>query len=131
MKNIKISKLAGEGFTVNRCFRNVFFAVLGLLLISCLVCIWLPPGQAFRIVFGSFYVLFLPGWALTLAFLQRSEIDIVERITLSFALSISIVPLLVFYLNLIGMKITLVNIVLIVLAVILLSSLAKRYCVKR
>jgi len=53
--------------------------------------------ESLRISFGSFYVLFLPGFILTYVFFK--ELDIIERIALSFALSIAIVPLIVFYLN--------------------------------
>jgi len=51
-------------------------------------------------------LLFLPGWWITKAAFSESEIDEFERIALSFALSISVVPLMVFYLNLIGVPIS-------------------------
>ena len=62
--------------------------------------------KTLRIIFWSVYVLFLPWYWLTLSFFETKEIDILERFALSFALSISIVPLLTFYINLIGVKIT-------------------------
>lgn len=77
---------------------------MGLSALAILVSLIVGPLVGFRIVFGSCFVLFLPGLALTFAFLK--EIDLVERITLSFVLSISALPLLVFYLNLAGVKIT-------------------------
>ena len=61
--------------------------------------------EAARIVFGTPYVLFLPGYVISFLFFKKNKIDIIERIALSFALSIAIVPLLIFYLNLIGMPI--------------------------
>lgn len=70
--------------------------------------------EIIRIIFGSFYVLFLPGLVLSFVFFKKREIDIIERIALSFALSIAAIPLLVFYLNLIGMKITTLNVILVV-----------------
>ncbi|MDO8460602.1 MAG: DUF1616 domain-containing protein [Nanoarchaeota archaeon] len=83
-------------------------------------------GESFRIVFGSFYVLFLPGFIWSYVFFQKTKafeegenrfgnegdkvaIDWIERVALSFALSIAIVPLVVFYLNLIGVKINVFN----------------------
>ncbi|MDP2395551.1 MAG: DUF1616 domain-containing protein [bacterium] len=54
-----------------------------------------------RIVFGSIFILFLPGYILTMTFFDEKEIDFLERFALSFALSISVVPLLSFYFNLI------------------------------
>ena len=82
-----------------------WLSVLGILFVlSLALTIKLNFLQSLRIVFGSFYVLFLPGHFLTYAFFPKKDIDFIERLTLSFALSIAIVPLLVFYLNLIGMK---------------------------
>jgi len=57
-------------------------------------------------VFGSIYLLFLPGYRLTRVFFSDTEIDALERGALSFALSISMIPLLVFYLNLAGVQIS-------------------------
>lgn len=62
--------------------------------------------QVVRTVFGSIFLLFLPWYRLTRVFFDESEIDVLERAALSFALSISVIPLLVFYLNLAGIKIT-------------------------
>ena len=53
-----------------------------------------------RIVFGSVYVLFLPGYWTSISFFDKKEIDRLERFALSFALSISVVPLFTFYTNL-------------------------------
>ncbi len=88
--------------------------------------------QSFRIFFGSIYVLFLPGFILSYAFFPKTEpleskeankesIDLLERIALSFALSIAIVPLAVFYLNLAGVKINILNSSLTILGIILVS----------
>lgn len=87
--------------------------------------------ESFRIIFGSIYVLFLPGFILSYAFFLKTKsideknndnsIDWLERIALSFALSIAIVPLIIFYLNLIGMKINLLNSFLTILGIIITS----------
>ncbi len=106
-----------------RLIKYIIGTLISLILISLIVSIWLPPVQSFRIVFGSVYVLFLPGLVLSYVFFNKKEIDIIERIALSFALSIAVVPLLVFYLNLLGMKINLVNSIL-VIAFIIIGSLA-------
>ena len=75
--------------------------------------------SALRITLGTPYVLFLPGYIISFLFFKK--IDILERIALSFALSIAIVPLLIFYLNLIGMKINLLNSTLTIAAIIVIS----------
>ena len=80
----------------------------------------MDPLSLFRIVFGSVFVLFIPGFAWTYLFFDRDEIDVVERIALSFGLSIALVPLSVFYLNyLFGVRITLVNCAIIISVLIL------------
>lgn len=62
-------------------------------------------------VIAIIYILFLPGFFISFIFFKKSKIDLIERITLSFALSISIVPLIVFYANLSGVKITKTSII--------------------
>ncbi len=91
----------------------------------------MDPLSLFRIVFGSVFVLFIPGFVWTYLFFDRDEIDVVERIALSFGLSIALVPLSVFYLNyLFGVRITLVNCAIII-SVLTLAPLGwlrvKRY----
>jgi len=71
--------------------------------------------ELLRIVLGSIYVLFLPGFVWSYVFFKKGEIDEMERIALSFGLSIALVPLVVFWLNwLFKVRINLVNIVLII-----------------
>ena len=52
---------------------------------------------------------------------EKGTIDWIERIALSFALSIAIVPLAVFYLNLIGLKINLLNSFLTILGISIIA----------
>ena len=47
---------------------------------------------------------------------EKGSIDWLERIALSFALSIAIVPLVIFYLNLAGLRITALNSFLVIFA---------------
>lgn len=70
----------------------------------------MDPIEILRVIFGSFFVLFMPGFAWSFVFFAKDEIDTIERIALSFGLSIAIIPLVIFYLNyLLGVKITLIN----------------------
>ncbi len=75
--------------------------------------------ESLRITLGTPYVLFLPGYIISFIFFKK--IDIIERIALSFALSIAIVPLIIFYLNLIGMPINLWSSVLTIAGIIIIS----------
>jgi len=70
----------------------------------------MDPFSLVRMIIGSIFVLFIPGFAWTFAFFEKNEIDPIERIALSFGLSIALVTLTVFYLNyLFHIKITAVN----------------------
>ncbi len=109
---------------------KITIAIILLFFISMVVFYYFPGLKILRTIFGSVYVLFLPGLVLTYAFFREREVDIIERITLSFALSISIIPILIFYLNLIGMRINLVNVSLVVVAIIGIS-LSKIFWPKR
>jgi len=80
--------------------------------------------ESFRVVFGAVYVLFLPGFVWSFVFFDNKgerRIDVIERIALSFALSIAIVPLAVFYLNLMGLKISAWSSFFVVLVLILIG----------
>ncbi len=83
-----------------------------------------------RIVFGSIFVLFVPGFAWSYVFFRNGGIDWIERFALSFGLSIALVPLSVFWLNwLFDVGITLLNTALTVFGisfVALLWLLARR-----
>ncbi len=71
-----------------------------------------------RAILGIILVLFLPGFAWTLVFFKGKQINAIERIALSFGLSIAVVTISIFPLNvLIGIKITGFNSLLIIIAV--------------
>ena len=75
--------------------------------------------EILRVIFGSMFVLFLPGFVWSYVFFEKGKIDEIERIALSFGLSIALVPLTVFWLNWIfKVKINLVNTSLVILALI-------------
>ena len=110
------------------------YSVLVLTALSIVLGVFTNLGylESFRIVFGSVYVLFLPGFIMSFIFFTKTKefdskdkedgaIDWIERIALSFALSIAIVPLAVFYLNLVGVRINLLNSSLTILGIILIS----------
>lgn len=87
-----------------------------------------------RAILGFIFVFFLPGFAWTLVFFNGKKINVIERIALSFGLSIAVVTISILSLNkLIGIRITGFNSVLIIIAVTIiplafyyLSRLIKR-----
>jgi LPXTG-motif cell wall-anchored protein len=114
--------------------NGVMLSITLLLVLSFAIFIFAkqPILSALRIVFGSVYVLFIPGFLISYIFFpktkefegkgEKDSIDWIERIALSFALSIAIVPLAVFYLNLVGVRINFLNSFLTVLGVLIISS---------
>ena len=86
-------------------FETKFFPDLKVVIIWLIVsvlCIYLPilNTSPLRVVFALPVVLFIPGYALIAALFPGSdEIDLIERIALSFGLSIAVVPLTGLVLN--------------------------------
>jgi len=102
----KLSSRRGGGRTEHmkglegRVFHDLVLVVL-LSLLTVLFVLVPPLNQTpLRIVLGLCFVLFLPGYALVCAlFPKKDELDGLERIALSFGLSIAIVPLTGLVLN--------------------------------
>lgn len=107
--------------------HNTVFALILILIVISIVLYSYIGLNAFRIVFGSVFVLFVPGLIISYLFFDKLEIEWLERVALSFALSISIVPLLVFYLNLLGMKMNVVNVSILIIVIDVISYIAYKY----
>ncbi len=131
--------------------RGIGIATVVLALLSIGLGVFTSLGylESFRIVFGSVYVLFIPGFIISYIFFPFSKpfeeetgkkslidkgvnvndgkdgkaIDWIERIALSFALSIAVVPLVMFYLNFVGVKINVFNSFFVILGIIVVSFL--------
>jgi len=92
----------------------------------------LGPLSIIRAILGFILVFFLPGFAWTIIFFKK--INVIERVTLSFALSIVVVTLsLLFISRLIGLKITWFSSALVIIAVTILPVVAYylKWLVKR
>ncbi len=84
--------------------------------------------EIIQILFGAVFVLFVPGFALSFAFFPKKEIDWIERMALSFGLSIAVVPLLVFYLNrFLGVKIDIISVSITITLLAIAGALAYFY----
>ncbi len=82
---------------------------------------FLDSLPAIRVILGVILVFFLPGFAWTLVFFSGRQINIIERLALSFGLSIAVVTLSILALNkLVGVRITGFNSVLIILVIIII-----------
>lgn len=70
--------------------------------VATMLCVYVPVlNESFlRILFGLAMVLFIPGYALIAAFFPaRGDLDGIERVALSFGLSIAVTPLIGLALN--------------------------------
>ena len=73
---------------------------LNLLVIILIIAIIFTPSEPLRIILGLPFLLFIPGYALVMTLSPRSEgMGGIERVALSFGLSIAIVPLIGLILN--------------------------------
>jgi glycosyltransferase involved in cell wall biosynthesis len=82
--------------------RHELLLLLGL---SCLLilAIYLLPIPAMRVALGGAYVVFFPGYTLVAAlFPGRRQLDAVERLRLSFGLSMAVMPLIGLVLKMVG-----------------------------
>ena len=77
--------------------------------------------QVILTIIAAITVLFVPGFAASFVFFRKGKIDYIERVALSFALSIAIVPLIVFYTNIIGITITAASVSIQIGIVVLIS----------
>jgi uncharacterized membrane protein len=79
-----------------------------ILIIFLIIIIVFAPSVAVRIIFGLPFVLFFPGYSLILAlFPKKDRMGNIERVALSFGLSIAVVPLIGLILNYTSWGITL------------------------
>jgi uncharacterized membrane protein len=89
-----------EAFDPKHLFIDLIAAVVWML--ATLVCLYAPlvSETPLRIILGLPMVLFVPGYVLIAAlFPGQDDLDLIERIALSFGLSIAVVPLIGLVLN--------------------------------
>jgi len=83
--------------------NDLDLALVIFLILLCIPFVLIPPLNEIspvRIILGLPLVLFLPGYALIAAlFIRKDNLDGIERVALSFGLSIAITPLLGLGLN--------------------------------
>lgn len=73
---------------------------IGILSLLLILVIYALPDSALRIIIGLPFILFFPGYAaLSVLFPEGKDLEIIERVALSFGLSIAISPLVGFGLN--------------------------------
>lgn len=74
--------------------------------------------QIILIIIAAIFVLFLPGFFISFIFFDFKELDALERLALSIALSLSVVPLVVFYGGLVGIHITTISVIAEILTIL-------------
>lgn len=95
---------------------------LFLLFSTAVLTLWIRPFEAFRLVFGGFYILFVPGLIMTYAFFEEKELSLLERFPFAFGLSLVTVALTVFSLFRAGMVISTWTILAVVTGLSLLAG---------
>ena len=114
--------------------KDLDLALVIFLTLLCILFVLIPPLNEIsplRIILGLPLVLFLPGYSLiAVLFPRRDDLDAIERIALSFGLSIAITPLLGLALNYtpFGIRLTPILIVLSVFTVSLAIGAYVRRC---
>ena len=97
---------------------------LNLLVLLLIAVIILLPSTSLRIALGLPFLLFLPGYTLTAALYPKKEgIDAIERVALSFGLSIAVVPLIGLALNYTPWGITVESVLYSVASFIFITSI--------
>lgn len=96
-------------------------AVLALIITSLILAIWMPFLQAIRIISSFVIFLIIPGYTYSWLFWKKDQIPKIERIVISPILSLVIVPLVIFALNRVGVKINLVTISIEILCIIFIG----------
>ncbi|MDD5039763.1 MAG: hypothetical protein PHY34_01305 [Patescibacteria group bacterium] len=108
---------------IRRFIISVILLVLLLFGVSLIISLWIPLIQAMKITFGTFTVIVLPGISWTWVFYEKREIDFIERIIISIALSIAFIPLLLYILKKLKMEMSLFTI-LIAIGISFISGIA-------
>ncbi|MCA9375150.1 DUF1616 domain-containing protein [Candidatus Dojkabacteria bacterium] len=88
--------------------RSKYFLAAGLILTTILLVFKQTRGLVLLP-----YVFFLPGFLLSKVLFKRDIIDKVERVFISCLLSLTVIPLAVFNLSLLGVKINEINVLII------------------
>ncbi|MDY6864701.1 MAG: DUF1616 domain-containing protein [Halobacteriota archaeon] len=86
-----------NGFT-----QSIDIILVITLTILCVIFVMVPPlnETGARVILGLLFVLFFPGYSLIAAlFPRKDDLDGIERVALSFGLSIAVVPLIGLVLN--------------------------------
>lgn len=145
LKNLNILYFTDNTKLINK----VLISGIALIVLSFLGGIYSPLGGlgSFKVLFSIVLALFLPGFILSYIFFPFSTpldsaenklftreagsklyaVDWMERGVLSFILSILVVPLVVFYLSLIGIRIQFWSVTFEILGVIIIFCVVLRF----
>ena len=107
--------------------RNILLLINLCSIILILVVSFTSGSNALRIIFGLPYVLFFPGYTIIAAlFPKKNDLKVIERMMISFGLSIAVVPLVGLLLNYIW-EIELATLVFMLTALIAIMSAISWY----
>jgi len=108
------------------------FIVIDIVSAILILIISLTNLKVLRIIFGLPFILFFPGYSLISAlFVKKNDLDIIERLALSFGMSIAVVPLIGLILNYTPFGIRLYPVLLSIFLFIIIMSYIAWYRRKR
>lgn len=97
--------------------------LINILSILLAIIITVIPSNILRIIIGLPFVLFLPGYTLlTALFPTKSALDSIERVALSFGLSLAVVPIIAYILNFIPWGISIYSVLISIAIFIAITS---------
>jgi len=80
-------------------------------------------AQILTIIFGIPFITFVPGFCLSYAFFRKNDIAIGTRVLLSFILTILSLPILIYIGSLFGMRLNFLDILIVSLSLIVISTI--------
>lgn len=104
---------------MNHKLKSLIIILPILFIASIIMTHWLSFNESVRMIFGSAFILFFPGFAWADLLFKKIDEDQIEYITVCIALSTAIVPVALFIGNALGMKINLINVVILVSTIII------------
>lgn len=88
---------------------RVFWSIVSILVLWISIQWWSTfwyIWSVLRVIIGCVVLLYLPGYRITEAARHGEHLSVLEHIALSIAFSLAVIPLLVFYVNLLWVPIT-------------------------
>ncbi|MBI2564763.1 hypothetical protein HYV79_02120 [Candidatus Woesearchaeota archaeon] len=107
-------------------FNPLLYSAIVLFIVSILGILLTQTSSKtiFYLIFAIFFYLITPGYFILLNF---KNLDSLERIVLGMVISSAIIPLILYSINIFGIKISRINVFITILLVIIIALIIKNY----